>query len=258
MRKLAYLLTHVLAFPVMLLAGNRRSTGVGVRPRGNRVEITADFTPDAALMLASCALIAGVVEGVLHWPDYALERIEEHGIPRPTPLRLRKHSSRRGWRVLASSLQHNPFTSNPNESIWRLRDGRSCSLREIAAETMRPFRREIRRLSDAATLAHIEAVFAGDARSLLDFPDRPSAYDDAGHGIDWNRRRTRHWRRSDYEKVIHRVIAREPLHINGKRYRVQRMQGWYEIVFREAKTGARRVFNLDDLVKLARRKRRTN
>jgi hypothetical protein len=43
--QLAYLLTHVLAAPVMLLAANRRSTGVGVRPRGNRVEVTADFTP---------------------------------------------------------------------------------------------------------------------------------------------------------------------------------------------------------------------
>ncbi len=120
---------------------------------------------------------------------------------------------------------------------------------------MRPFRREIRRLSDAATLEHIEAVFAGDARSLLDFPERPSAYDDAGHGIDWNRRRVRHWPRTQYEEVIHRVIARNPIQIDGKRYTVQRMQGWYEIVFREVKTGTRRVLNLDDLVRLARRKK---
>ena len=252
--KLAYLLAHVLPAPVALLAANRESSAIGVRPRGSRLEITADFTPDAALMLATCGLVAGVVEGVLHWQDYALERIEKHGIPRPTPLRLRKHSSRRGWRVLASSLQHNPFTSDPNEPIWSLRDGRCVSLRAMAAETMRPFRGEIRRLSDAPTLEHIEAVFAGDARSLLDFPDRPSAYDDAGHGIDWNRRRMRHWRRSDYEEVIHRVIARKPITISGKRYTVQRMQGWYEIVFREAKTGARRVFNLDDLVKLKRKR----
>ena len=49
--RLAYLLTHVLAAPVMLLAANRRSTGIGVRPRGDRIEVTADFTPDAALMV---------------------------------------------------------------------------------------------------------------------------------------------------------------------------------------------------------------
>lgn len=253
--KFAYLLTHILPAPVALLAANRQSTAVGVRPRGLRFEVTTDFTPDAALMLATCGLIAGIVEGVLHWEDYAVGQIERHGIPRPTLLRLRKHSSRRGWRVLASSLQHNPFTCDPNEPIWKLRDGRHASLRRVAGETMRPFRREIRRLSDAPTLEHIEAVFAGDARSLLDFSDRPSAYDDVGHGIDWNRRRIRPWRRSQYEEVIHRVIARTPIRIDGKRYIVQRMQGWYEIVFRETKTGARRVFNLDELVRLVRTKK---
>src|SRR5688500_19024355 len=46
--KLALLLAYILPVPVMLLAANRRSTGVGVRPRGDRIEITADFTPDAA------------------------------------------------------------------------------------------------------------------------------------------------------------------------------------------------------------------
>ena len=247
--KLAYLLTHILPIPTMLLAANRESNAIGVRPRGTRLEVTADFTPDAALMLAACAFIAGVVEGVLHWDDYEKDQIAKHNIPRVTPLRIRKHSSRRGWRVLRSSLQHDPFTSDPTAPVWKVRDGRVLSLRDIAAETLQPFRDEVRRLSDAATLEHVEAVFAGDARSLLDFPERPSAYDDAGHGIDWNRRRMRHWSRSAYEQVIHRVIAREPIRISGKRYRVERMQGWYEVVFREAKTGARRVFNLDDLVK---------
>ena len=253
--KLSYLLAHILPAPVALLAGNRQSSAIGVRPRGSRLEVTADFTPDAALMLATCAFIAGAVEGMLHWHDYRLERIEAHGIPRLSRFTLQKHTSRRGWRAVGSSMQHNPFTSDPNAAIWKLRDGRILALRQVAAETMRPFRNEIRQLSDAATLKHIEAIFAGDARSLLDFADRPSAYDDAGHGIDWNRRRVRHWSRSSYENVIHRVIAREPIRINGKSYTVQRMQGWYEIVFREAKTGARRVFNLDDLVRLTRGKK---
>jgi len=37
----------------MLLATNRESTGVGVRPRGDRIEITADFTPDPTMMVAA-------------------------------------------------------------------------------------------------------------------------------------------------------------------------------------------------------------
>src|SRR5688500_16331808 len=38
--QLAYLLSHILPAPVMLLAANRRSTGIGVRPRGDRIEVT--------------------------------------------------------------------------------------------------------------------------------------------------------------------------------------------------------------------------
>jgi hypothetical protein len=68
----------------------------------------------------------------------------------------------------------------------------------------------------------------------------------------------RRWARSQYEEVIHRVIARKPMQINGKRYTVQRMQGWYEVVFRETKTGRRRVFNLDELVRLTRKKKRSS
>jgi hypothetical protein len=250
--KLGYLLAHLLPVPVALLAANRRSTAIGVRPRGARVEVTADFTPDAALMLATCTFIAGVVQGILKWDDYELSRIAEHAIPELVPFRLRKHSSRRGWRALASSLQHDLFNCDPNEPIWNLRDGRTESLRGIATEILSSFRREIRRLGDRETLRHIEAVFAGEARSLLDFPDRPAAYEDVGHGINWDRRRIRTWTRSAYEKIIHRVIARKPIQIEGKRYRVERMQGWYEVVFRESKSRRHRVFNLDELVRLTR------
>ena len=138
--KLAYLLTHILPIPVFLLAANRESNAVGVRPRGTRLEVTADFTPDAALMLAACAFIAGVVEGVLHWDDYGIAQIERHKIPRLVPLRLRKHSSRRGWRVLRSSLQHNPVKADPGAPIWKTRDARALSMRDVAAETLKPFR----------------------------------------------------------------------------------------------------------------------
>ncbi|HEX8490376.1 MAG TPA: hypothetical protein VF626_05125, partial [Chthoniobacterales bacterium] len=249
-RRLGSLLAHILPAPVMLLAANRKSSAVGVRPRGKRIEVTADFTPDAALMLATCAFIAGAAGTVSAWPDYELAQLEEHGIPRFAPFVLRKHSSRRGWRMTRQSLAADPFACDVNAAIWKLRDGRELSLRAMAHETLRPFRRNIRRVSDLATLRHIEAVFDGNARSLLDFPERPEAYDDAGRQWDWDRRRMRHWPRSSYEKVIHRVIARTPIQIQGKRYIAERMQGWYEVVFRESKTGRRRIFNLDHLAKL--------
>jgi hypothetical protein len=38
---------------------NRRSTGVGVRPRGDRIEITATSRRPPALMIATATLITG-------------------------------------------------------------------------------------------------------------------------------------------------------------------------------------------------------
>src|SRR5881392_370015 len=180
--KLAFLLAHILPIPVILLAANRQSSAVGVRPRRTRLEVTVDFTPDPALMLATCAFVAGAVETVLRWEDFGLRQLNRHGIPRVTPFRLRKHSSRRGWRVTADSLGQNPFTSDTNAPLWKLRDGRILSLRAIAAEILTPFRRRIWQISDSSTAEHIAAVFIGDARSLLDFEKRPETYHDVGKG----------------------------------------------------------------------------
>jgi hypothetical protein len=253
--KLAYLLAHILPAPVFLLATNRQSSAVGVRPRRTRIEVTADFTPDPALMLATCAFVAGAVETVVRWKDFGLRQLNRNGIPRVTPFRLRKHSSRRGWRVTADSLGQNPFTSDTNAPLWKLRDGRILSLRAIAAEILTPFRRRIWQISDSSTLEHIAAVFDGNARSLLDFAERPQAYDDVGRVIDWGRRRMRRWSRSRYEKIIHRVIAREPMRIGQKRYRADRVNGWYQVEFREVGTRRRRIFNLDELVQMSAAKK---
>src|SRR5438874_2414715 len=176
-------------------------------------------------------------------------------LTRGTPCRLRKHSSRRGWRGTADSLAQSPFVADTNAALWKMRDGRILSLRAIAAETLSPFRRRMRRISDSNILEHIAAVFAGNARSLLDFAERPETYDDVGRTIDWGRRRMRRWPRSKYEKVIHRVIAREPMRVGQKRYRVDRMNGWYQVDCREVGTRRRRTFNLDELVRLSAAKK---
>jgi len=85
----------------------------------------------------------------------------------------------------------------------------------------------------------------------LDFAERPQAYDDVGRTIDWGRRRMRRWSPSKYEKIIHRMIAREPVRIGQKRYRVDRMNGWYRVEFQEVGTKRRRTFNLDELMQLS-------
>ena len=67
--------------------------------------------------------------------------------------------------------------------------------------------------------------------------------------VDWKRRCTRSLPRSDYERVIHRIINGKPLKVGRSTYRTDRIQSWYEISFCNVRTGRRRVFNLDDLVR---------
>jgi len=94
---LAMLLTHIIPMPVMLLAANRRSTGIGVRPRSNRIEVTADFTPDAALMIAAATVIVGIAREVMTWPSFALDELDSHDIPVIDDFVPEPHSSRNGW-----------------------------------------------------------------------------------------------------------------------------------------------------------------
>jgi hypothetical protein len=47
------------------------------------------------------------------------------------------------------------------------------------------------------------------------------------------------------------------MRIGQKRYQVDRMNGWYEVEFREVGTKRRRTFNLDELVRLAPAKKST-
>jgi hypothetical protein len=119
--KLALLLTHILPVPVMMLAANRRSTGVGVRPRGDRIEITVDFTPSAALMIATATLITGIVREVMTWPTFELESWSggdagRRGVP-PGP-----HTSRKGWLARTRAASR----ATPSPPTWTRPAGARC------------------------------------------------------------------------------------------------------------------------------------
>jgi len=247
LRQAALLLTYMLPAPVMLLAANRLSTGVGVRPRGNRVEVTVDLTPDPDLMMAAAALATGMVLAVLGWPSHGLAELRKRGVPVIAGFRPRRHTSRKGWLARADCFPRNPFAADPGSEEWVLTDGRIVSLRQMAREIAEPFRDPIREVTDEAGYAHIFAVFDGRARSLMDFPERPPRYEDVGRTIDWNRRTERKLPRSAYERVIHHVLEHRRIRVEGMTYVPERMLGWYEIAFREVTTGRRRVFNLDEL-----------
>jgi len=247
--RLALLLTHLLPAPVMLLAANRESSGIGVRPRGNRIEITADFTPSAALMIAAGTVIAGVSRAVMQWPSYRLDALEAHGLPRVAGFRPQKHPSRKGWRASGDAFPNNPFDVRPDDPVFPLADSdRVVSLRELARTLADPFEREIRAVSGPFSYPLVRRVLDGDAPALLDLPARPDTYDDVGRLCLWDDLfPERVLQRSRYERVLIRSIAGVPLRLGRHRYTPVGLQGWGEVVFRR-EDGTRHAFPLDYLL----------
>lgn len=250
MNRLALLLTYLLPAPIMLLAANRMSTGVGVRPREDRIEVTVDFTPDEELMMATAAFIAAVVPAVATWPEHGLEELARRRFPRIAGFQPRKHTSRKGFLARFDCFPQNPFVTDPSVPMWPLENGRVASLRQIALAVERPFRKELREIAHAETEHHVRALIAGRARSLLDFPERPSEYRDVRRR-ELTRAAARKTDRSRYERVIHRLLTHQPVRVGVFAYRAERMLGWFEVVMRNLSTGRRRTFSLEELARHA-------
>ncbi|MDP9348449.1 MAG: hypothetical protein M3P24_04800 [Gemmatimonadota bacterium] len=247
--KLALLLSYILPVPVMLLATNRRSSGVGVRPRGDRIEVTVDFTPSASLMIATGTLITGIVREVMTWPSFELEMLERAGLPVIRGFRPIPHTSRKGWLARHDCYPRNPFTTDVNAAVWETTDGRTMSLRTLAGLVVKHFWRPIRRMSDPFTFRLIGSVMRGRAPSLLDLDDRPPEYEDVGRLCTWdNLFPERELARSLYERVLIRAISGQTLRMHGKRYRPVGMNGWAQVVFRREGDGTRHVFSIDYLL----------
>jgi hypothetical protein len=248
-QRLAYLLTYILAAPVMLLAANRRSTGVGVRPRGNRIEITADFTPDAALMAATATLIVGIVREVMTWPRYDLRQLALHDIPVVQGFAPVPHSSRKGWVAKHDCFPRNPFTADVDGDRFTSLGGEHLSLREMAGRTTRQFWPSIRAFGDPLSLRLIAAVMRGRAPSLLELDDRPAAYDDVGRLCTWNDLfPVTLLPRSRFERVLSNAIAGRRVRFSGAWHKPVGMRGWTHVVFRRESDGKRAVRSLDELL----------
>ena len=150
---LALLLSYILPVPVMLLAANRRSTGIGVRPRGERIEVTADFTPDPGLMVAAATLIVGIVREVMSWPTYELSVLEKLPIPVVAGVVPGKHTTRKGWLTKDFHYPQSPYTAEINDPIWTTQFGQTMSLRQIGKRVAWYFRRSIRKYSLPSSMA---------------------------------------------------------------------------------------------------------
>ena len=184
-KMLALLLAYVLPVPMMVVAANRRSTGVGVRPRGERIEITVDFTPDPGLMIAAATMVVGIVRDIMTWPTYELSELEKRGIPVIAGVVPGKHTTRKGWLTKDFHYEQSPYTSDINAPLWTTQFGDKRSLRQMAQETAWHFRKAIRRYSDPFSFRLLFAVLDGRAPSMLELVDRPSAYEDVGRLCRW-------------------------------------------------------------------------
>ena len=249
--KLALLLTYILPAPVMLLAANRRSTGVGVRPRGNRVEVTADFTPDASLMIATATLCVGIIKSVMQWPTYELAELSRfaRALPMIEGVKPVPHSSRKGWSAKYTCYPENPFVQDIDEPMWKTTGDERLSLREIAGRITKFFWPSIQRFADPFTLRLIGSVMAGRAPSLLELADRPPEYDSVGRLCQWEDLfPERVLPRSRYERVLGHAISGEKLRLDREVYVPVGMQGWSHVVFRRARDKSRHVMSLDNLL----------
>jgi hypothetical protein len=239
-----------LPIPVMLLAANRKSTGIGVRPRGDRIEITADFTPDAALMIATGTLITGIVREVMTWESFELSELKERGIPVIDGYKPIPHTSRKGWLARYDCYDKNPFACDINTTEWRTRAGEIYSLRQMAGIITRKFWKSIKRISDPFTFRLIGSVIRGRAPSLLELPDRPPEYDDVGRLCEWDELfPPAQLSRSRYERVLIHAISGQKLKLFGRWYIPTGMRGWSQVVFRRDGGKSRHFFSIDYLLK---------
>jgi hypothetical protein len=234
---LARLLTYVLPAPVMLLATNRESTGVGVRPRVDRIEVTADFTPDPTMMVAAGSLVTGIIREMATWPSFDLAALRRRGLPRIRGFTPMPHTSRKGWLARFDRYPSNPFTSDPND------------LRPIASQIFDYFRRPIARVADPFSLRLIAAVLSGRAPSYLDLDERPSEYDDVGRPCRWEPVYSDVLlERSRLEQIVMHALSGDKLRLDGSDYTPTSMQGWDRIVFKRDADGSRKVMPLEDLL----------
>ena len=245
-RELSWLLTHVLPAPVMVLGTNRLSTGVGVRPRPRRIEVTADFPPDPARLAATGSVIAGIVSAISQWQELGIDTLGARRVPVIDGFRPTRHTSRRGWLARFDCYPENPFASAPDLRMWPTAFGR-LSLRAIAWRTFNAFRESIRRLSDPLSYRVASRVLSGALPSWLDETRRPALYDDVGRGTPMPDT-LNGLGLARYERVILNAIEAKPLLLQHERWTPIGVRGWSRVVFQRDRDGARTVLTLDTLV----------
>jgi hypothetical protein len=189
-------------------------------------------------MVAAGTLITGIVRDMAMWPSYDLQQLAAKGIPLVRGFTPMPHTSRRGWLARVDCFPENPIVADDH-----------APLRELSTRILKVFQRSIARVSDPLSLRMIHAVLTGRAPSLLQLPDRPREYEDVGRLCTWQPLFPEGiLRRSRFENVVIKALAREKLEIEGECYTPTGMKGWSRVVFRRDRDGDHRVMHLEDLL----------
>jgi hypothetical protein len=176
-----------------------------------------------------------------------LSALHDRGIPIVSGFAPIAHTSRHGWLARHDCYPQNPFSCDPDHTVWDTSCG-PMNLRAIARRVWRAFRFSIARVADPASYAAARAIILGSAPSWLDVPDRPAEYDDLGRGASRRRRRPiDDGNGSRYEQVILNAIRRVPLELDDGSWLPESVMGWSRVMFRRL-DGRRRVITLDRLV----------
>lgn len=247
---IARLLSEVLPFPMMLYAANRQSTGVGVRPRPGRVEVTVDFTPDPALMAAATAIVIAAVTEVATWPHHDRDEASRRGFAVLRDFKPVPHTSRKGWLAHARCFEPDPFSVSPDRASWATVTGERVSVRRVARIATARLIDRIRAVAAPETIRLIGLVLTRRLPSLLDLPERPAAYEDVGRLCLWEEPDPdRPLDRSLYEEVMRDAMAGRAIRVDGRIYHPVGTSGWTRVRYRD-RSGRIRMFSVDELARL--------
>ena len=242
--RLSHLLCYILPFPVLMLAANCDSTGVGVRPRRNRVEVTVDFTPDPELMVATAAVVMGIVREVADWRAYALSELSARGLPLIVDFAPKPHTSRNGWLAHQSCFRENPFKIPIDAPMWPTDGQENLTTREVARRVVRFFWPSISRHCDAKTRRHIASVLSGAVTTLIGRPTRPPSYEDV---LGLLPERIIRWDRRTYARLLCDCYGGEMIKVGIYTYRPLRILSWFEVEMSDCKTNQVTILTLDQL-----------
>jgi hypothetical protein len=236
--QLSYLLCHILPFPLILLATNNSSSGVGVRPRRNRIEVTIDFTPEPALMLAAAALIIGITNSVIQWDEYTVSELRRRNLPTLKSFTPKPHTSRNGWLAHATSFSSNPFHIANSNVLWETERHGRLNIRQFAHSIIASFLNSIKAFADTRTLELILAGVQGRRKCLRESESLPASYQNVQGA---SKCRLKQWSANHYAGILARCHAGTPLVLDGRILAPKRMLGWFLAEFQDARMKKYRV-----------------